>query len=129
MFNDGDSSSSIVLRLLRHLQYHHDALAPLNLWCLTQLVHRCRHSSSHSATDLFRAVFGCLSSGVLLPNEIGPGLHIDPCEKNSMDATCYLTTEQRLNITLYAQDVLRSLAFERFENVFPDLAYHMRFDD
>lgn len=128
MSKDG-GDSNIVLRLLRHLQYHQDDFASLNLWCLTQLVHRCRSSSSQSVTDLFRAVFGCLSSGVLLPNQIGPGLLIDACDKNSIDATFYLTTEQRLNITRYAQEVLRFLAFERFEEVFHHSVNHTKFDD
>jgi hypothetical protein len=71
----------------------------------------------HSSTRLFRSVFSCLSSGILLSNSIGPGI-IDPCEKELVDAADYLTNEQRLSITTYAQYILRLISFEQYEKIF-----------
>ena len=110
-------SISTVLRLLRHLQLHQTALAPLNLWCLVLLVHKCQIQPIHSVGQLFRAVFACLSSGLLLPNAIGSGL-TDPCEKDPVDAAAHLSTEQRIQLTAYAQDILRCIAFEHYEKIF-----------
>lgn len=53
-----------------------------------------------SPGDAFRRVFESVASGLLLPD--GPGL-LDPCEKGSVDATAYLTAQQREDITAYAQ--------------------------
>ncbi|CAF0743663.1 unnamed protein product [Rotaria sp. Silwood1] len=111
------NSNLIVLRLLRDLQYNQTPLSSLNLWCLALLVHKCQNQPSTSSTHLFRAVFACLSSGILLPNHIGPGI-IDPCEKELVDAAAYLTLEQRLNITSYAQNILRLICFEKYETIF-----------
>jgi hypothetical protein len=80
-------------------------------------VYKCQNQPINSLFNLFRSVFSCLSSGILLPNYLGPGI-IDPCEKEIVDASSYLTTEQRLEITKYAQDILRSIAFERYETIF-----------
>ena len=110
--------NSTVLRLLRSLQFNQTPLSCLNLWCLVLLVHKCQIQPINSITQLFRAVFACLSSGVLLPDKFGLGI-IDPCEKDLIDATHYLTNEQRINITTYAQNILRLIAFEQFEKIFP----------
>ena len=110
-------SNLIVVRLLRDLQYHQTPLSSLNLWCIILLVYKCQNQPNNSLLNLFRSVFSCLSSGILLPNNLGPGI-IDPCEKELVDASSYLTTEQSLEITKYAQDILRSIAFERFETIF-----------
>jgi len=111
------NSNLIVLRLLRDLQYHQTPLSSLNLWCLTLLVYKCQNQPPNSFINLFRSVFSCLSSGILLPNHTGPGI-IDPCEKELVDAAAYLTIEQRLKITNYAQTILRLIAFEKYEKIF-----------
>ena len=108
----------MVLRLLRDLQYNQTSLAFLNLWSLALLVHKCQNQPAASITDLFRSVFVCLSSGILLPNFIGPGI-IDPCEKEPVDAAAYLSIEHRLSITTYAQSMVRFIAFEQYDHVFP----------
>ncbi|CAF3870443.1 unnamed protein product, partial [Rotaria sp. Silwood1] len=108
----------VVLRLLRHLQYIQTPLCYLNLWCLVLLVHKCHTQSINSITKLFRAVFTCLSSGILLPNKLGPGI-IDPCEKDLVDAASYVTNEHRSKITSYAQNIIRFIAFEQFDKIFP----------
>ena len=110
-------SITTVLRLLRHLQLHQTALAPLNLWCLVLLLHTCQIQPIHSVGQLFRAVFACLSSGILLPNAIGSGL-IDPCEKEPVDAAAHLNVEQRIELTAYAQNILRCIAFEQYDKIF-----------
>ncbi|CAF3385028.1 unnamed protein product [Rotaria sp. Silwood2] len=115
MFNH--NNNLIVLRLLRHLQYIQTPLSYLNLWCLVLLVHKCQFQPINSITTLFRAVFTCLSCGILLPNKVGPGI-IDPCEKDLADAADYLTNEQRSNITIYAQNIVRLIAFEQFDKIF-----------
>ena len=107
----------IVLRLLRDLQNHQTPLASLNLWCLTLLVHKCQIQPINSVTNLFRAVFSCLSSGIFLPNHIGPGI-IDPCEKELIDVASYLTIEQRLYLTNYGQYILRLIASQQFDKIF-----------
>ncbi|UJR33196.1 hypothetical protein I4U23_020651 [Adineta vaga] len=111
------NSNSIVLRILRYLQQNQTPLSYLNLWCLTLLVYKCQQQPATSSTSLFRSVFTCLSSGILLPNHIGPGI-IDPCEKEPIDAAAYLTMNQRLSITDYAQYVLRLIAFGKNESIF-----------
>jgi zinc finger RNA-binding protein len=110
-------SNLIVLQILRDLQYHQTPLSSLNLWCIILLVYKCQNQPINSLLTLFRSVFSCISSGILLPNDLGPGI-IDPCEKELVDASAYLTIEQRLNITKYAHDILRLIAFERYENIF-----------
>jgi len=112
-----NGTNLIVLRLLRDLQYNKTPLSSLNLWCLTLLVYKCQKQPINSTINLFRSVFACLSSGILLPNHIGPGI-IDPCEKELVDAAAYLTKEQRLNITDYANYVFRLIAFEKYESIF-----------
>jgi hypothetical protein len=110
--------NSAVLRLLRCLQFNQTPLTYFNLWCLVLLVHRCQIQPINSIANLFRAVFACLSSGILLPNNFGLGI-IDPCDKDLIDAADYLTNEQRINVTIYAQNMLRLIAFEQFEKIFP----------
>jgi zinc finger RNA-binding protein len=110
-------SNLIVLRLLRDLQDNQTPLSSLNLWCLALLVYKCHIQPSSSTINLFRSVFSCLSSGILLPAFIGPGI-IDPCEKDLVDAAAYLTNEQRIDITNYAHYVLRLIAFEKYEKIF-----------
>lgn len=110
-------SNIIVLRLLRDLQYYQTPLSSLNLWCIVLLVYKCQIEPTKSVLMLFRSVFSCLSSGILLANGVGPGV-VDPCEKELVDATSYLTNEQRSAITKYAQDVLRLIAFEKYDNIF-----------
>jgi len=112
-----NDSNIIVLRLLRDLQYNKTPLSSLNLWCLTLLVYKCQKQPINSTINLFRSVFSCLSSGILLPNYVGPGI-IDPCEKELADAAVYLTIEERLNITDYANYVLRLIVFEKYEKIF-----------
>ncbi|CAF3546466.1 unnamed protein product [Rotaria sordida] len=111
------NSNLIVLRLLRDLQYNQTPLSSFNLWCLALLVYKCQNQPPNSSTNLFRSVFACLSSGILLPNHIGPGI-TDPCEKELVDAADYLTLEERLNITNYAQNILRLISFEKYETIF-----------
>ncbi|CAF1201006.1 unnamed protein product [Rotaria magnacalcarata] len=112
-----NNSNLIVLRLLRDLQYNQTPLSSLNLWCLTLLVYKCQYQPPNSPTNLFRSVFACLSSGILLPSHIGPGI-IDPCEKELVDAAAYLTTEERFNLTNYAQNMLRLISFEKYDALF-----------
>jgi hypothetical protein len=112
-----NSHNSAVLRLLRSLQFNQTPLSYFNLWCLILLVHRCRIQPIHSIANLFRSVFACLSSGILLPNKFGLGI-IDPCDKDLIDAADYLTNEQRIHVTTYAQNILRLIAFEQFEKIF-----------
>jgi hypothetical protein len=113
-----NNTNLIVLRLLRDLQYNNTPLSSLNLWSLSLIVYKCQIQPINSTVHLFRSVFACLSSGILLPNNVGPGI-IDPCEKELVDAaSTYLTIEQRLSITNYANYIFRSIAFEKYENIF-----------
>ena len=112
-----NQTNLIVLRLLRDLQHQQTPLSFLSLWSLILLVYKCQPHPIESITQLFRLVFACLSSGLLLTGALGPGL-IDPCEKDLVDATEYLSTDERLSITHYAQTVLRLIAFEQYEQLF-----------
>lgn len=109
--------SLTVLKLLRFLQLNQTPLSYLNLWCLILIVHKSYNRLGLTSIQIFRSVFSFLSSGVLLTNGFGPGI-IDPCEKELVDATDYLTMEQRLMITDYAQLVLRRIAFDRYQDIF-----------
>jgi len=55
-----------------------------------------------------------VSSGLLLQS--GPGL-LDPCEKESVDAVQRLTNQSREDITCYAQQALRQVAFRQIHKV------------
>jgi zinc finger RNA-binding protein len=112
-----NNSNLIVLRLLRDFQDNQTPLSSLNLWCLALLVYKCQNQPTNSPIALFRSVFSCLSSGILLPNQIGPGI-IDPCEKEPIDAAGYLTIKERLDITKYAHHILRLIAFEKYDKIF-----------
>lgn len=112
-----NQTNLMILSLLRELQNNQTPLASLNIWCLALLVHKCQRQPALSITHLFRSVFACISSGILLPNFIGPGI-IDPCEKEPVDAAAYLSIEQRLSITAYAQAMARFIAFEQYDRIF-----------
>lgn len=107
-----------VLALLRYLQCLQTPLMHLHLWSLVLLIHYCQYAEEKSLRKRFQRIFAQLSAGLLLPNQIAPVMLIDPCSNNATDTTDYLTTEQRLEITLYAQKVLRFLAFEKFHSIF-----------
>ena len=112
-----NNSNSTVLRILRSLQQNQTPLSHLSLWSLALIVHKCQNQTVTSSASLFRSVFTCISSGILLPNQAGLGI-IDPCEKEPIDAAASLTMDQRLNVTSYAQHVLRLIAFEKYEKIF-----------
>jgi hypothetical protein len=67
--------------------------------------------------QLFCSFIACLSSGVFLSSRIAPGLD-DLCQNNQVDTTSMLNIEQRLDITHYAQDIRRYLAYEQIVRIF-----------
>lgn len=112
-------TNTIVIRLLRHLQYQQTPLKYFNFWCLTLLVKKCQTQPIHSTAQLFRLVFAYLSSGILLENQLISAI-VDPCEKDLVDAAAYLSTKQRLDITNYANSILRLIAFDKYETIFDE---------
>jgi len=85
-------------------------------WAVELLVEKCISSGppTPSPGDAFRRVYECLASGILLPGT--PGIH-DPCEKDPTDASDNLTDQEREDITAYAQNALRLLAFRQIHKV------------
>uniref|UniRef100_A0A3Q1EY52 DZF domain-containing protein n=1 Tax=Acanthochromis polyacanthus TaxID=80966 RepID=A0A3Q1EY52_9TELE len=64
--------------------------------------------------ESLRRVLECVASGILL--EDGPGIK-DPCEKDPVGATAYLTVQQCEDITQSAQFALRLCAFGQMHKV------------
>ena len=114
-----DSRTRIILALLCHLQNNRTPLIHLNRWSLILLVHQCENSTLKSLRESFRHIFVCISTGLFLPNCFENVALPDPCKEKSIDAAEYLTTEQRLELTRYAQTVLRHLAFDQVQSIFP----------
>jgi len=64
--------------------------------------------------EAFRRIFECLASGILLPGS--PGVH-DPCEKEPTDASGNLGEQEKEDITAFAQNALRLMAFRQIHLV------------
>ena len=58
----------------------------------------------------FKFGFFNLIGGILLPGSMGI---LDPCEKEPCDAFSNLTSQQREDITVAAQNILRLIAFRQ----------------
>lgn len=111
------SSCVIVLRVLRDLSLRTSSWTPLSHWCQELLVEKCLTSEGgigHTPGTALRRIFECVAAGILLPG--GSGL-VDPCEKDETDASSYLTTQQREDITAAAQYWLRLIAFRKIYTV------------
>jgi len=109
---NGLPSCVVLIRIMRHLIQNVAVLNNLSQWAVELLVEKCISSGppASSPGDAFRRVFECLASGILLPGT--PGVH-DPCEKEPTDATANLTDQEREDITAYAQNGLRLMAFRQ----------------
>merc|ERR1719431_1154022 len=109
---NGLPSCVVLIRIMRHLIQHVSVLNSLTQWTVELLVEKCISSGppASSPGDAFRRVFECLASGILLPGS--PGVH-DPCEKEPTDATANLTDQEREDVTAYAQNGLRLMAFRQ----------------
>lgn len=66
-----------------------------------------------SPGDCVRRVMEALSTGLLIN---GPGV-LDPCEKDPHDALAGLSKQQREDLTVSAQQFLRSIAFRQIFKV------------
>ncbi|XP_072539342.1 interleukin enhancer-binding factor 3a [Salminus brasiliensis] len=109
-------SSVIVIRIFRDLCTRVPTWAPLKGWVLELLCERALSTSDRpmGPGESLRRVLECLASGILL--EDGPGVS-DPCERDSVDASRYLTRQQREDITQSAQFALRLVAFGQMHKV------------
>ncbi|XP_074484939.1 interleukin enhancer-binding factor 3-like isoform X2 [Sebastes fasciatus] len=110
------SSAVLVIRVMRDLCNRVPTWTPLSGWPLELLVEKAIGTSERpmGAGESLRRVLECVASGILL--EDGPGIK-DPCEKETEDATGYLTTQQREDITQSAQFALRLCAFGQIHKV------------
>uniref|UniRef100_A0A1A8II05 Interleukin enhancer binding factor 3a n=1 Tax=Nothobranchius kuhntae TaxID=321403 RepID=A0A1A8II05_NOTKU len=111
-----DVSVVIVIRIMRDLCIRVPSWTPLLGWPLELLVERVIGTAERKmkASESFRRVLECIASGFLM--EDAPGIK-DPCEKEDVDATAGLTTQQRENITQSAQFALRLCAFGQMHKV------------
>ncbi|XP_029288048.1 interleukin enhancer-binding factor 3-like isoform X2 [Cottoperca gobio] len=110
------SSAVLVVRIMRDLCNRVPTWTPLSGWPLELLVEKAIGTSERAmgAGESLRRVLECVASGILL--EDGPGIR-DPCEKETVDATAYLTHQQREDITQSAQFALRLCAFGQMHKV------------
>lgn len=109
-------SGVTILRVLRDLCKRVPTWTPLSPWALELLVEKVVSTApvQLSLGEVFRRVFGAVSSGVLLPT--GPGI-LDPCEKEAVDAAGSMNPQQREDITASAQHALRLIAFGQVKEV------------
>ncbi|XP_037545639.1 interleukin enhancer-binding factor 3 [Nematolebias whitei] len=107
----------IVLRILRDMCRRNPSMTPLSGWLLELLVEKTVSTAKKEMEvgEAFRRVLECISSGILL--EGSPGIK-DPCEREDIDVTTFLTEQQRESITQCGQNMLRLFAFGRLRNVF-----------
>ncbi|XP_059212725.1 interleukin enhancer-binding factor 3-like isoform X2 [Centropristis striata] len=110
------SSGVVVIRIMRDLCNRVPTWTPLSGWPLELLVEKAVGTSERpmGAGESLRRVLESIASGILL--EDGPGIK-DPCEKDPVDATAYLTLQQREDITQSAQFALRLCAFGQMHKV------------
>ncbi|XP_076871429.1 interleukin enhancer-binding factor 3a isoform X2 [Brachyhypopomus gauderio] len=113
---NGLQSCVIVIRILRDLCSRVPAWSPLKGWVLELLCERAISTSDRpmGAGEALRRVLECLASGILM--EDGPGI-VDPCERETIDASHHLTLQQREDITQSAQFALRLVAFGQMHKV------------
>ncbi|XP_034543155.1 interleukin enhancer-binding factor 3-like isoform X2 [Notolabrus celidotus] len=110
------TSAVVVIRIMRDLCNRVPTWTPLSGWALELLVEKAIATSERpmGAGESLRRVLECIASGILLQD--GPGIK-DPCEKEAVDATAYLTTQQCEDITQSAQFALRLCAFGQMNKV------------
>ncbi|CAL8101229.1 unnamed protein product [Orchesella dallaii] len=109
-------SCVIVIRILRDLCQRVAAWQLLPCWTVELLTEKAINSSGIplSPGEALRIVLEVVSAGVFLQN--GPGL-LDPCEKESVDALKGLSNQCREDVTAYAQQALRQVAFRQIHKV------------
>uniref|UniRef100_A0A672JEG4 Interleukin enhancer binding factor 3a n=1 Tax=Salarias fasciatus TaxID=181472 RepID=A0A672JEG4_SALFA len=109
-------SAVIVIRIMRDLCHRVPTWTPLSGWALELLVEKALGTSERplGVGEALRRVLECVASGILLRD--GPGIK-DPCEKEPIDATAYLTEQQCEDITQSAQFALRLCAFGQIYKV------------
>uniref|UniRef100_A0A8C2WLL4 Interleukin enhancer binding factor 3a n=1 Tax=Cyclopterus lumpus TaxID=8103 RepID=A0A8C2WLL4_CYCLU len=110
------SSAVLVIRIMRDLCNRVPTWTPLSGWPLELLVEKAIGTSERpmGAGESLRRVLESVASGILLQD--GPGIR-DPCEKETVDATAYLTLQQQEDITQSAQFALRLCAFGQMHKV------------
>ncbi|XP_037545637.1 interleukin enhancer-binding factor 3 [Nematolebias whitei] len=113
----GKPSIVIVLRILMDLCRRNPSMTPLSGWLLELLVEKTVSTSKKELEvgEAFRRFLECISSGIVL--EGSPGIK-DPCEREDVDVTAFLTEQQRETITHCGQNMLRLFAFGRVHIVF-----------
>jgi len=113
---NGLPSCVVLIRIMRHLIQNIPVLSSLSQWAVELLVEKCISSGppAPSPGEAFRRIFECLASGILLPGS--PGVH-DPCEKEPTDASGNLGEQEKEDITAFAQNALRLMAFRQIHLV------------
>ncbi|XP_050441323.1 zinc finger RNA-binding protein 2 isoform X2 [Adelges cooleyi] len=116
----------LIIRILKDFIMREPTWHPFTLWKLELFVERVLTSafapnSPNSAAGLspaegLKRFFEAIASGALLPGVIGVHL-LDPCEKDPVDALASLSVQQREDITLSAQNMLRLIAFRQVNKV------------
>nr|CAG4651682.1 EOG090X037N [Triops cancriformis] len=111
---------TLLIRIMRDVCQRLPSWTPLSPWVLELLAEKVLSVASQpvSPGDCFRRFLECLSAGILLtpPHGTSPGL-LDPCEKETMDATNCLSLQEKEDITAAAQTALRMLCFRQIHKI------------
>jgi len=116
-FNDHANSANIrgVMRLINDFRARNTVFQSLSPWTTEIIVANALRTNppNCSISQAVRSVFAYLASGVLLP-----GIEIvDPCQHNRINVVAPLSAEERLGITALAQEVVRDIAYGKWEKV------------
>jgi hypothetical protein len=104
-----------VMRLLMDFRSRVPGFQSLSPWALEVIIVNALRgtSPSSSISQSVRSLFAYIASGVLLP---GVEL-IDPCEQEPVHILRMLTDDQRLKVTAIAQEVIREIAYGKWERI------------
>ncbi|XP_050525767.1 zinc finger RNA-binding protein [Daktulosphaira vitifoliae] len=120
------ANGPLIIRILKDFIKRELQWKPFTSWMLELSVERILSSAfplnspnaagGLSPAESLRRFFEAIASGALLPGATGIHL-VDPCEKDPVDALAPLTVQEREDITMSAQNVLRLLAFRQVNKV------------
>lgn len=107
----------ILMRLFKGFRKSRPEFASCSTWVIELLVSQVVYTAHEGFSyigDIFKRVFECLSSGMLMPG--APGI-IDPCERKPTDATENMSAQEREDLTAAAQYILRLMAFGQLRDL------------
>lgn len=116
-FNEHSMSPNIrsVMRLIMDFRSRNKTFQSLSPWTTEIIVANALRTNppNSSISQSLRSVFAYLAYGVLLPGiEI-----IDPCQQDPVNVLSALSAEDRLGVTALAQELIRDIAYGKWEKV------------